>query len=191
MPPEIDRQLSSGLLTIGQDERLENARRVLANLAAYDWAPTSEWVQKPSELGPVFDDELIAAHQSKERGEKIMKEREAQLKVLGTWKVAVRAVESRMASNLQLLAATVNIFETAQWEPEAEQVRMFIGQRYSCRLPVPCPDAFTGWIRIWADRFSQNRELLPLNLRRMVRTRKPRAVDEPSTQAELGYDAGE
>lgn len=179
------------MLTVGLDERLENARRVLANLAAYDWAPLSEWPPKPSALGPVFDDELIALYQTKERGEKTMREQDTQLRVLGAWKVSVREVESRMASNLQLLAAAVNIFELASWEPEAEQVRAFIGRRYSCRLPVPCPEAFAGWVRVWAERFSQNRDLLPLNLRRMVRTRKPRAPGEPAAQTELGYDAGE
>jgi hypothetical protein len=170
------------MLQVGLEERLENAQRVLAKLDRYAWP--EEWPAKPGMAS--FDDEIVDAWKVILEGGKPPKEAREDLRLFVTWRQSVMAVESNAIGALQLLVACVNVFELAHWDPQAEEVRAFIERQYRCRLPVPCPDAHTDWVRRYAERFGQNRELLPLHLRRMTRPPKNRqGVPLPPEQGEL------
>lgn len=55
----------------------------------------------------------------------------------------------------------------AKRQTEADRVRQFLVTHYRAELPRPAPKSFTDWAEKWADKYSQNREVLPLALRTM------------------------
>ena len=184
MPPELEAQLATGPLRVGLEERLENAQRVLANLESYGWP--GDWPPKPGMA--LFDDELVDAWRVIQEGGKPTREQREDLKLFLTWRQSVYALESKLAGALQLLVATVNVLELSKWDDQAAQVRAFILDRYGCKLPEPCPHAFTDWVREYANRFAQNRTLLPLHLRKM--TKAPKARRDATEQGEMSYGEG-
>lgn len=178
MPPELERQLATSILQVGTDERLENAQRVVAHLEPYGWLDEDHWPQRPTEIAGVFDDELVKYYRQREDGQKLTKDETTALRELSRWRHAVVCIEAKLISNLQLLVATVSIFEQAHRAEQAEQVRAFIEEQYRCLLPVPCPHPWCDWTRRYVSWFAQHRVLLPLHLRKM--TKPPSERPEPA-----------
>ncbi len=169
---------------------------VTGDLSRY--AP-GEWPQRPAVL--TYDDgQIVDAWKSKERGDRIGKEVKAQLEYFGAWRTAVFNVEGFGASNLQLLMSVLVRLEHADdWE-QVERVRAFVKQWYRFVPPAPMTTDLR-WQARAAERFSENRRLLPIWLREMTRpppgysTREPAIEDTepeaPAPQAELSFAGDE
>jgi hypothetical protein len=149
---------------INEEVLLANAESLLANLALFRYP---ELPERPEALR-YSDQELWTAHRKREREEKIVREDREQLQSLGSWRSAVRILESRAAGYLLAMLGVLRRLETTQRNSEAGELREFIRAQYRCRVPEPCP-AYTSWLRRFAEHFAMNRDLLPMHLRRMTR----------------------
>lgn len=141
-----------------------NVDSLLANLASFKFP---ELPERPEALR-YTDQELWSAHRKGEREEKLVREDKEQLQLLGSWRSAVRQLESRAAGNLLAMLGVLQRLERAQRNSEAWELREFIRKQYRCRVPEPCP-AYSGWLRRFAEHFGRDYELVPMHLRRMTR----------------------
>ena len=67
-----------------------------------------------------------------------------------------------------MLLGVVNVLEASDRQGDADTVRVFLVDHYGAMLPgPPSPSSNTIWADRWADRHSQNRQMLPLALRTM------------------------
>ncbi len=141
-----------------------NVDSLLANLAAFRYP---ELPERPEALR-YSDQELWTAYRKREREEKILGEDRTQLQLLGSWRSAVRNLESQAQGRLLTMLGVLRRLEQAQRNSEAWELREFIRAQYRCRVPEPCP-AYSDWLRRFTAHFAADRELLPIHLRKMVR----------------------
>lgn len=169
MPTMKPSKRSAGFVPLAKlepEERLQNALRVVDVLTEYK---PNEFPERP-ELLTYDDGQLVEAYKARDRGDKVAKNAKEQLRYFGAWRNAVWRVESQNAGSVLLLGAVVRVLEASE-EPEhpekAKGVRSFLRHYYRCSAPSPIPDD-DRWLARWSVRFSQNRELLPIWLRRMT-----------------------
>ena len=156
-PAAVFQELSAEVL-------MANADSLLANLASFRYP---ELPERPEALR-YSDQELWTVYRKREREEKIVREDREQLQLLGSWRSAVRTLESKAAGNLLAMLGVLHRLEQTRRNSEAWELREFIRVQYRCRVPDPCP-TYTSWLRRFAEHFAMDRELLPVHLRRMTR----------------------
>jgi hypothetical protein len=151
-------------IPIGIEARLGVAANVLRTLSVYT---PGVFPERPEEL-ELGDRQLREAAAKKAHGGRLTKAEKEALTLLGSWRAAVRRIEAVSAGNLMMLLGVVNVLEATDRQPEADTVREFLVTHYGAQLPAtPAPHSHTDWADRWADRHSQNRQLLPLALRTM------------------------
>jgi hypothetical protein len=139
----------------------DNVLRTLVN-----YVPGS-FPERPAELG-LEDTQLRKAAAKRHRGGRLTKVDAEALRLLGSWRAAVRRIEQVSTGNLIMLLGVVNVLEASDRQGDADMVREFLARHYGAVLPgPPAPRSATDWAERWADRHSQNRQVLPLALRTM------------------------
>jgi len=136
------------------------------------------------------DFELRAASAKGRRGAKLVKKEREALALFGTWRATVRRIEAVGSGNLTMLLGLLNVCEAADRGEDAQRLRRFMLERYGASIPgPPAPYANTDWAERWADRYSQNREVLPLAMRTMDES--DLVVADPPTKEseEEGYES--
>jgi hypothetical protein len=149
---------------VSLEVRLRGAVEVAANLAPY--APTG-FPERPEVL--TYDDgQLVEAYRAREYGDKMSKAAGEQLRYFGAWRTAVWRIEAHQEGTLVMLAGAINALELGDRWDLAKVIREFIRQHWRASLPEPVPSS-GRWVYGWAQRFSQNRTVLPLWLRTMTK----------------------
>jgi hypothetical protein len=144
--------------------RLLSADNVLRTLVNY---VPGTFPERPADL-ELGDTQLREAAAKKHRGGRLTKVEIEALRLLGSWRAAVRRIEQVSVGNLLMLLGVVNMLEAADRQGDADTVREFMVCHYGAVLPgPPAPRSHTDWAERWADRHSQNRQVLPLALRTM------------------------
>lgn len=144
---------------------LTNARAVLANLVPWGWP--EHYPERPEDL-TAEDRELATIARKLERGDKIAKEDQDQLDLLGQWSAAVRRLESLGCSRLRVLLGVIYTFDSAEMTEEAYQVRMHVWECFKANVPLPCWPRHYRESRLFAEHYSRNFQVFPDWLRRGV-----------------------
>ena len=132
-----------------------------------------------------MDTQLREAAAKKHRGGRLTKVEGEALRLLGSWRGAVRRIEVASAGNLLMLLGVVNVLEASDRQGDADTVREFLVTHYGAGLPSPpAPRSATDWAERWADRHSQNRQVLPLALRTMSEDDLTLPVQPPKEESE-------
>lgn len=146
-----------------QQEAVANG--VMADLSKY--AP-GEWPNRPKVLS--WDDgQIVEAHRKRENGLKMGKDELAQLSFFGTWRGAIFKIESDNAGKIVVLLRVACFLEWAERWDEMDTLLQFLRDWYHLPLPRSDIPQNATWQAKMAERYAQNRTLLPAWLRSMVR----------------------
>lgn len=141
---------------------LASARKVLSDLVPWGWP--EHFPERPEEL-TAEDSELALIARKVERGDKIAKEDQVQIALLGQWGAAVRRLESLGCSRLRVLLGSIYTFDQAELVEEAYQLRMHVWECFKANVPVPCWPRHYREARLFAEHYSRNLQVFPLWLR--------------------------
>ncbi len=157
--------LAQSVKIVGEEEQQRTVNEVMGDLGK--WGP-GEWPARPQVL--TWDDgQIVDGHRKNENGAKLTKEEHAQLGFFGTWRGAIFKQEDLNAGKLVLLLRVANYLEWKERWEELEQLQEFLRDWYHLPLPrVDIPQNPTWQAKI-AERYCQNRSLLPVWLRGMTR----------------------
>jgi hypothetical protein len=133
---------------------------VLADLKSY--VPGSI-PQRPEVL--TYDDgQIYDARHKHDRGLKLSKEARAQLSYLSMWRMAVYREEQKRTGNLILLLGCIECLEAEDEYEGAKVIRAFVREHYKVATPDVVSSSWHMRVR-WANRYSQDRDVLPIHLR--------------------------
>lgn len=114
------------------------------------------------------DHELIDAHRAHESGHKITADKRRALSYMGTWRVAVWAVESEAGKHLATLVDAALVFEGQDFEIEADTLFGFAEDQYAGFVRAEAPrGAVWSVLRDWCCARTRNFSLLPQYMRTM------------------------
>lgn len=176
---------------VSLDDQARVADGVMTDLGK--WGP-GEWPSRPAVL--TWDDgQIVNAYKDWENG-KTKKDDRTQLGFFGAWKGAVLRVESDNAGKLVVLLRVACFLEHAERWEDLEKLQEFVRDWYHLPLPRQAIPQNATWHEKIAERYSQNRGLLPVWLREMVRpppgyetagAPEKKEKGKPSPQAALSF----
>lgn len=135
---------------------------VLGNLE--NWRP-AEFPDRPATL-TLTNDEIVDGLKARRRGANVSAETQAQLVMFGAWRAAVWRTELGNSGRLLVLLGVLDRLASDE-KSDVEvlhRVEEFVSEWYN-GLRVTYPIPYGQWRQRTAERYAENRALLPLGLR--------------------------
>lgn len=156
-----------GSLSPTRENRLKAARNVVSKLNDYGMVRAPE---RPEDL-ELGDAELCDAARKRRSGSKLTKVQRESLALFGVWRAAVFRAEDESAGNMLLLLGLLNFLEPQDgdgYERAIAKIREFLRSEFRAEVPgPPAPLATGAWAQAWASRYSEQRTVLSLAMRRL------------------------